>query len=246
MKRSFRLQAGLVLSASMLSGAAMCVSAQTSPLAGYTRHAWQASDGLPEPTVQAFAQTPDRYLWIGTSGALLRFDGVHFTVFDRQNTPAIHQNSVFCLLVARNGDLWIGMEGGGLARYAKGQFTSWTTREGLSDDFVRALAEDARGRIWVGTDNGLLRFDGDRFVRVDGANGIPSLAVHAIYADREGNLWVGGSRLIRIGIGGVTEFTMKGEASQNRVKSIVETADGTIWVGTVSGLNRLAVGQKKV
>jgi ligand-binding sensor domain-containing protein/signal transduction histidine kinase len=245
MERRYRLQAGLVLSATILMGATMCATAQTSALAGYTRHTWQASDGLPEPTVQAFAQTPDRYLWIGTSGALLRFDGVHFTVFDRQNTPAIHQNSVFCLLVARNGDLWIGMEGGGLARYAKGQFTSWTTREGLSDDFVRALAEDAQGRIWVGTDNGLLRFNGDHFARVDGANGIPSLAVHAIYADHEGNLWVGGSRLIRINGGGVTEFTMSGEASQNRVKSIIETADGAIWVGTVSGLNRLAVGQKR-
>jgi ligand-binding sensor domain-containing protein/signal transduction histidine kinase len=244
MERRCRLFAGLALSATILTGAAIC-TAQTSALAGYTRHTWQASDGLPEPTVQAFAQTPDRYLWIGTSGALLRFDGTHFTVFDRQNTPAIHQNSVFCLLVARNGDLWIGMEGGGLARYAKGQFTSWTTREGLSDDFVRTLAQDAQGRIWVGTDDGLMRLNGDRFVRVDGTSGIPSLAVHAIFADREGNLWVGGSRLIRIGSGFITEFTMSGEASQNRVKSIIETTDGTIWVGTVSGLNRLATGQKR-
>ena len=243
MERRCRLHAGLVLT--LLTGAALCAFPQTGPLAGYTRHAWQASDGLPEPTVQAFAQTPDRYLWIGTSGALLRFDGVHFTVFDRQNTPAIHQNSVFCLLVARNGDLWIGLEGGGLARYAGGAFTSWTTREGLSDDFVRALAEDSRGSIWVGTDNGLLRFDGSHFVRVDGANGIPSLAVHAIFADREGNLWVGGSKLIRISAGGVTEYAMSGEASQNRVKSIIETVDGTIWVGTVSGLNRLPPGQRR-
>ena len=235
----------------IIATAAVCAPAQTGVLAGYTRHAWQASDGLPEPTVQAFAQTPDHYLWIGTSGALLRFDGVHFTVFDRQNTPAIHQNSVFCLLVARNGDLWIGMEGGGLARFAHGEFTSWTTREGLSDDFVRALAEDPQGRIWVGTDNGLVRFEDGRFVRIDGANGVPSLAVHAIYADREGNLWVGGSKLVRIGhAGGVIEFTlsgesMTGESSQNRVKSIIQTDDGAIWVGTVSGLNRLSPGQKQ-
>ncbi len=236
--------AGLALCAALSTCAALSAGAQSGALAGYTRHTWQASDGLPEPTVQAFAQTPDRYLWIGTSGALVRFDGVHFKVFDRQNTPAIHQNSVFCLLVARNGDLWIGMEGGGLARYAHGEFQSWTTREGLSDDFVRALAQDAQGRIWVGTDNGLMRLDGDRFVRVDGSNGVPALAVHAIYPDRKGSLWVGGSKLIRISGSSVTEYTMNGEASQNRVKSIIETADGTMWVGTVSGLNRMAPGQK--
>ena len=42
---------------------------------GYTRRVWQTQDGLPENTVQAFAQTSDNYLWIGTSGGLVRFDG---------------------------------------------------------------------------------------------------------------------------------------------------------------------------
>ena len=136
---------------------AVCAAVRADGLDGYTRRVWQASDGLPEQTVQAFAQTPDGYLWIGTTGGLVRFDGAHFTVFDRQNTPALHENSVFCLMVSHDGALWIGTEGGGLVRYAQGQFRSWTTREGLSNDFVRALAEDAHGTIWAGTDNGLLR-----------------------------------------------------------------------------------------
>jgi hypothetical protein len=63
---------------------------KTGAFAGYTSHLWQAPDGLPEQTVQAFAQTPDGYLWIGTTGGLLRFDGAHFTVFDRQNTPDLN------------------------------------------------------------------------------------------------------------------------------------------------------------
>src|SRR3974377_1049813 len=53
---------------------------------GYTRRVWQTQDGLPENTVQAFAQTPDGYLWIGTSGGLVRFDGASFVVYDRGNT----------------------------------------------------------------------------------------------------------------------------------------------------------------
>ncbi len=211
-------------------------------LSAYTRRVWQASDGLPEQTVQAFAQTPDGYLWIGTTGGLVRFDGTQFMVFDRQNTPALHENSVFCLTVARDGALWIGTEGGGLARYAHGQFRAWTIREGLSNDFVRKIAEDAHGTIWAGTDNGLLRLEGDRFVRVDGNSGVPALAVHAIYFDRVGRLWAGGSRLLCITGGHATEYTLRGEASQNRVKSILQTADGSIWVGTVSGLNRMAPG----
>ncbi|MGO8759171.1 MAG: two-component regulator propeller domain-containing protein [Terracidiphilus sp.] len=226
----------------LLVGAAGCAAAQTGALAGYTRHVWQASDGLPEQTVQAFAQTPDGFLWIGTTGGLVRFDGVHFTVFDRQNTPALRENSVFCLMVSHDGGLWIGTEGGGLARYRNGEFRSWSTREGLSNDFVRTLAEDAGGNIWAGTDNGLLRLAGDRFVRVDGTGNVPALAVHSIYRDRSGGLWVGGSKLIRLSGGQATEYTMRGEASQNRVKSILQTEDGTMWVGTVSGLNRMSPG----
>ena len=105
-------------------GAHPCAASETDAFAGYTRHVWQASDGLPEQTVQAFAQTRDGYLWVGTSGGLVRFDGVHFTVFDRQNTPALHENSIFCLLVSRDGALWIGTEGGGIVRMADGRFQS--------------------------------------------------------------------------------------------------------------------------
>ena len=240
-----RLIAAWVASAAwIVMGWGTCAAAQSDAFAGYTRHIWQASDGLPEQTVQAFAQTRDGYLWIGTSGGLVRFDGVHFTVFDRQNTPALHENSIFCLTVSHDGALWIGTEGGGLARYAQGEFRSWTAREGLSNDFVRTLAEDAKGNIWAGTDNGLLRLDGGRFVRVDGTGDVPALAVHKIYLDRDGGLWVGGSKLIRMSGAAVTEYTMRGESSQNRVKSILQTQDGTMWVGTVSGLNRMAAGEK--
>jgi len=238
------MQKARVFAAWLLLGAAGCALAQSGALAGTTRRVWQASDGLPEQTVQAFAQTPDGFLWIGTTGGLVRFDGAHFLVFDRQNTPALRENSVFCLMVARDGALWIGTEGGGLARYAHGEFRSWGTGEGLSNDFVRALAQDAQGNIWAGTDNGLLRLEGDHFVRVDGIGLVPPLAVHAIYIDHFGALWVGGSRLLRILGNNITEYTMRGEASQNRVKSIVQTRDGTLWVGTVSGLNRMAPGTK--
>jgi ligand-binding sensor domain-containing protein/signal transduction histidine kinase len=225
-------------------GGAGGARAQNSAIAGSTSHIWGASEGLPEQIVQAFAQTRDGMLWIGTSGGLVRFDGTHFTVYDRQNTPAIHENSVFCLMVARDGALWIGTEGGGLARYSDGQFHSWTTQDGLSNDFVRTLAEDASGTLWVGTDNGLLRFAQGHFARVDGTDRIPALAVHAIARDWAGALWVGGSKLLRLHGGEVKEYTLGGEASENRVKSILQTQDGSIWVGTVAGVQRLPSGAK--
>src|SRR5579863_6762523 len=98
---------------------------------GYTRRVWQTQDGLPENTVQAFAQTPDHYLWIGTSGGLVRFDGERFVVFNRENTPEIQDDSVFSLTVAKDGALWAGTDGGGVFRYKDGTFRSYGERDGL-------------------------------------------------------------------------------------------------------------------
>jgi signal transduction histidine kinase/streptogramin lyase len=64
--------------------------------------------------------------------------------------------------------------------------------------------------------------------------------VHAIHEDRRGQLWVGGSKFLRLTDRGAVEYNLGGEASQNRVKSIMETRDGTVWVGTVSGLQKMA------
>ena len=217
-------------------------SALASAPDGYTRKVWQAQDGLPEQTVQSFAQTPDHYLWIGTTGGLLRSDGSHLTLFDNENTPAIKENSIFSLLVTRDGTLWIGTEGGGLLRYQAGRFRAFGAADGLSDNFIRSLFQDRDGTLWVGTDNGLMRLAGHHFQRVDGASGIPALAVHAITQDRTGALWVGGSDLISIDHGLVHRYALQGGISQNRVKSILAATDGSIWVGTVLGLHRMLPG----
>lgn len=215
--------------------------ASTAVPAAYSQRIWQMQDGLPEQVVQAFAQTADHYLWIGTTGGLVRFDGGRFVVFDRDNTPAFLENNVFCLTVSRNNTLWIGTEGGGLIRYRDGVFRVYGTNDGLNNGFVRAIYEDRTGRIWVGTDSGLYVFRGDRLYRVDGnADGrMPPVAVHALLEDRQGRLWVGGSHLLRQQGPSFVEYRLAGRAGPNRVKTILETEDGTVWVGTVSGLHKL-------
>ena len=221
------------------------VAEQPGSFSGYTRHLWQVPDGLPEQTVQSFAQTPDGYLWIGTTGGLLRFDGTRFTVFDRQNTPELRENSVFCLMVARDRTLWIGTEGGGVLSYADDHFRSWPVPSGQGNGFVRVISQDPDGTIWAGTDRGLLRRMGEHFEQVDGTASIPPISVHSIFRDRAGHEWVGGWRLMRIDGNVGTLYSLGTEASQNQVKSILQTSDGTLWVGTVAGLNRMMPGRDK-
>jgi ligand-binding sensor domain-containing protein/signal transduction histidine kinase len=234
-----------LLIAFFLSSAASWAAApaQDGTLQGYVRRMYGISSGLPEQTVQAFAQTPDHYLWVGTTGGLARFDGSHFTVFDRENTPAFRENSVFCLLAAKDGSLWIGTEGSGLLHYQNGVFTAYDQSSGLTDMFVRTLAQDAAGNLWVGTNNGIFRMDaagGDtRLVRLDATDRIPAMAVNAICEDGDGDLWLGGSRLAMLHQGKPHFYQLPGDAARNRVKAIAETSPGVVWVGTVSGLYRM-------
>src|SRR5262245_7433987 len=49
----------------------------------YQHDRWTTADGLPNHAIDWIARTPDGYLWLGTEGGLVRFDGVRFTPFDR-------------------------------------------------------------------------------------------------------------------------------------------------------------------
>jgi ligand-binding sensor domain-containing protein/signal transduction histidine kinase len=211
----------------------------------YTVRSWQAQNGLPGETVQSFAQTPDGFLWVGTSDGLFRFDGANFTLFSHANTPLMRENSVFCLLAGQNGRLWIGTDGSGLLEMHDGIFKAFTPADGLTDGFIRALFEDRNGTLWVATDNGLFRVTDNKVTRVDGRPNMPSTSFHGLLEDHTGRIWAGAARLYAIRDGKPESYPLGGVDNQHRLKSIVETADGSIWAGTVSGLYRLLPGARR-
>ncbi len=77
-------------------------------LSRFGHDVWLTENGLPQNTVHSIAQTRDGYIWIGTEAGLARFDGVKFTIFDKQNTPQLKSNYIRALLADRQGALWIG------------------------------------------------------------------------------------------------------------------------------------------
>lgn len=235
------LRAGLLvgLGAASATGAAAPIDSDARP---YSHRVWQSADGLPEDLAQAVAQTPDGYLWVGTSGGLVRFDGVRFTVFNHENEPAFHDDSVYSLATSRDGTLWAGTEGGGLVRYAGGRFRRFGAEDGLTNGFVRVVFEDGDSRIWIGTDSGLFRVEGERVVRVDGRDGIAEMNVHAICEDADGRLLVGGWGLLVLSNRGATHYHSPGSLADNSIRTIKETANGDVWIGTISGLRRLRGG----
>src|SRR5687767_14570371 len=73
----------------------------------YIARTWGTADGLPQNTVTSIVQTRDGYLWLGTFGGLVRFDGHAFTVFDSGNTPGLASARIIALREDQRGVLWI-------------------------------------------------------------------------------------------------------------------------------------------
>jgi ligand-binding sensor domain-containing protein/two-component sensor histidine kinase len=210
----------------------------------YARTLWHVSDGLPEDTVQAISESLTEQLWIGTTGGLVRFDGAHIHIYGNGPERHLPVNSIFCLTVDRDGVLWAGTEGGGLLRIDSGGWRAYSRADGLENGFVRSVLQDSEGKLWVGTDDGLFRQHGERFERQNLETPATPLAVHDIIEDRTHRIWIGGSHLYSVDPDGhATQYALPGTDSENRVRAMLQTIDGTVWVGTVGGLQQLSAGR---
>ena len=101
-------------------------------------------------------------VWVGTMDeGLFQFQTNHF-----QPAPGaeILGQHIFALFEDRAGQLWVGAQNG-LARWSGQDWKIYTTRDGLSENIVRAIAEDAEGNLWMGTESqGLNSFKAGKFV----------------------------------------------------------------------------------
>src|SRR5215813_3957987 len=99
------------------------------PLSQYTHTVWQTDSGLPQNTIHRVIQTQDGYIWLATDGGLVRFDGIQFTVFDKQNTPVFKSNQIRNLFEDSRGSLWLSTPDG-LIRQRDKKFTLVTPADG--------------------------------------------------------------------------------------------------------------------
>jgi ligand-binding sensor domain-containing protein/signal transduction histidine kinase len=220
------------------------VLASDKALTQYVHTVWNDDDGLPHSTVNAVVQTPDGYLWVGTEGGVVRFNGAAFDVYDRSNTEAFAAgHSVRTLLVDQQGQLWIGTTGAGLVRYTDGQFESITAPAKLSRAHVSVLHEDRDGTLWIGTfEDGLFRRGTDG--RIQRVNTVPTnTLITALHVDRSGTLWMGtGNGLHRLEDDTMRVYGPSDGLPGPFVVALGEDANGQLWVSTRDGLARLANG----
>ena len=116
---------------------------------------------------------------------------------------------------------------------------NWQIPEGLPQTSVQAIARTPDGYLWVGTQEGLARFDGVRFTVFDTGNepGLPDKYISVLLVDRSGRLWIGTrSGLAVLENGHFTTFNKSAGLAHAYVRAITEGGAGRLWVGTENGL----------
>jgi ligand-binding sensor domain-containing protein/signal transduction histidine kinase len=288
----------------------------------FIRDRWDAGAGFPGGPVNAFAQTPDGYLWIATEKGLVRFDGLNFVLMERSESTTVPFGPVLGLALDANGSLWIRLQGPTLmVRERSGAFRSvtpdsshaetditamcmgkngellitgltkgifrdkngtfvpnatgdelprhvismieladgvgWlgTREEGLyslngqrvsrfvgelPDKKVNALLSLNGRDLWIGTDKGLVRWDGSGLSRVSTSETLQNVEVVTLARDRESNVWIGTSNgLARVSNDGVTSVDSSQGSSGEPVTALFEDREGSLWVGRADGIERL-------
>jgi signal transduction histidine kinase/ligand-binding sensor domain-containing protein len=310
-----------VLTMVCFAGSANALSSNKA-ISEYIRDRWDAGAGFPGGPVNAFAQTPDGYLWIATEKGLVRFDGLNFVLIEHSESSTVPFGPVLGLALDVNGSLWIRLQGPtlivrdrsgafrsvtpdsseaesditamcttkdgelliigltkGIFRDGNGTFATSATRDELPrhvismieladgvdwlgtreqglytlngqrvsrfvgelpDKKVNALLSLNGRDLWIGTDKGLVRWDGRRLSRVFTSEALQNVEIVTMARDRESNVWIGTSNgLARVSNHGGTSLDSSQGWSAEPVTALFEDREGSLWVGRADGIERL-------
>lgn len=210
-----------------------------------------------------FIQDSDGFFWIGGNNGLYKYDGYTFKQYVA-GPGSIAGNYVTALYEDSRGLIWAGsLSGLSVYNKATDTFSTWLhdpddpasiSNDHIGDSKQQAIVEDADNMIWIGTGNGLNKFDrkSQNFTRYQ--EQFIDSDIWSIYLDAELFLWVGTANGLhkfdpRRGIV-LEQYETKnndsGSLHGKHLNSILVDSEGTIWTGTMNGgVNRLDKGQKK-
>ena len=213
--------------------------------------------GLSQSFVKAIVKNNEGFMVFATSGGLNIYDGYQVKVFenDPEDPGSLANNRVTSLLVDFEGILWVGTDFGGLDRFIPetNQFLHFPASGALGSSRVNTLFEDSRKRLWIGTSEGLKLFDRQKEslisfdLPVEGRKVNEADSILCILEDAAGGLWVGtwerGLVHFNPEEGRFVEFRHDpdnpGSVASDIVWSLFQESEGTLWVGTDNGLDRV-------
>jgi signal transduction histidine kinase/ligand-binding sensor domain-containing protein len=203
----------------------------------YVLTKWGAAS-LGSNAVHALAQTRDRYLWLGTSAGLVRFDGARFTVVNSRNTPDFGDGGVWSLAPGPDDSVFFGTASGAVLRYRDAAFERLPVSQGTGPVF--ALAQRQDGSLWISMHGRPLhRWSGDKVQSL--IDQLSDIAPPVIVEDARGVVWIGtrNAGLVRYEAGRFEHIGV----THDSILALYADRGGALWIGTPHGLLKLTAGR---
>jgi len=202
---------------------------------------FNVEDGLAQSQVLSMCQDRHGNIWFGTnSGGVSKYDGNKFTNYTENDS--LVNNVVFSIAEIKNGNILFGTNGG-LSVFNGKEFKNYTDKVGLPHNRVFKVLQDNSGTVWVGTSKGVCNYVNGKIVPFLSDTLLTKSNVFTIYVDQSNNIWFGTIENGLIKYNSTTKrfsyFTKETGLRNNFVRSIGEDIQGNIYVGTVSGINKI-------
>jgi len=178
-------------------------------------------------------------MWFGTQSGVSKFDGNTWTSYEQSNYPGMADDNILSIYMNSEDELWIGTDFG-TSVFDGSTFTTYNSNDGLGNNKVQCIGEDADGTMWFGTITGLSSYDGSSWTNYGTSEGLPFGGINSITLAENGDLWLG------TGLGGIAifdgkdflEITEDDGLVSDKIRAIALAGDDK-WVGTADGLSLL-------
>lgn len=215
------------------------------------------SESISNDIVRCIFEDSKGVIWIGTEMGLNRYDegsrSFQRFLHDPKNKNSLTNNTVWTVKES-DGAIWIGtdnglnkltLDGNGNPLVFKSYLPEKDNKSSLSNRSVRSLWKDNNGYLWIGTSNGLNKFDiqRERFTRFNEEDGMANSYIYGVLGDNKGNLWLSTNH-------GVSKFELINSKFRNYDKldglqnnefntgAYFKAKDGEIFFGGPDGFNR--------
>jgi signal transduction histidine kinase/ligand-binding sensor domain-containing protein/DNA-binding response OmpR family regulator len=219
--------------------------------------------GINNDNILSITEDHQGKLWLGTDGGGINVwdrstNRIKHYLHDPARPTSIASNYIISLHEDTNRKMWIGNYKGGISVYNRtlDSFNNLNKEGKIKDAIpanIHALIDDLKGSLWIGTSEGLLRYNKEKgsYVRYthhpQKSSSISSNLILSMHVDRAGLLWIGteggGLNLFNEKENTFTSFVNdiadQKTISNNLVNCIYDDAKGNLWVGTNGGLNLL-------
>jgi signal transduction histidine kinase/ligand-binding sensor domain-containing protein len=191
-----------------------------------------------EDAITAMARARDGAVLLAgiVKGALRWRNGRFEAISPGAFLPA--RSPVISIAEAADGRIWMGTQDEGLFYLSEGRVTPM--RKGLPDPKINAVLPVGTRDVWVGTDKGIVRWNGTEITAEGLDPRLRRVAALTMLADRESNVWVGTTEgVLRVNAKGVSLLEDGEDRSRTPVTALFEDREGSLWIGTPRGIERL-------